>query len=85
MSRYHGLKMSKEITVRKEVFVPGTFTCAKGTYVHSDGLLKVQVINVSSQGADIIIGPTENEEFRVNKETALVLSEFFKELSDTLD
>lgn len=85
MSRYHGLKMSKEITVRKNVFVPGTFTCADGTFKGGSGLLQVKVINVYSQGAEIIIGPYDSSVFTVNKETARVLSEFFKELSDTLD
>ena len=77
--------MSKETIVRKNVFVPGTFTCADGTFKGSRGLLQVKIVNVYSTGAGIVVGPEENEEFRVNKETALVLSEFFKELSETLE
>ena len=85
MSRYHSLKMSKEITVRKNVFIPGTFTCANGTFKGSSGLLQVKLVDVFPYMADVIIGPEENGQFTVNKETARVLSEFFKELSDTLD
>ncbi len=84
MARYDDLK--RERTVIKEVFVPGKFTCAEGTYSGSQGLLSVHLTHVTEEEADIVIGiPKENANFTVNKETAKVLSDFFAELSTTLE
>lgn len=82
MARYDNLKREKTIIN----FVPGKFTCAAGNYAGSQGLLSVHLNHISGKEATMVIGiPKENADFTVNKETAKVLSEFFAELSDSLE